>query len=1035
VTLDPEKMPIIEADIDTTVKTIAGAGTGKTSVLVERYLRFVFAGGVAPDRLLALTFTRKAASEMRKRIFDEAAKRGALPVVRQLHAAWIMNFHQFAVRLIRENAAAFGIDPGVDVATELDVARARSSLFRRFESGRIDGLREEYEDDLPDPAGLRGTFDKWLAIVAKARGTLWTVESLRASVRPEDPSAYGRYVRSVAALWVAYEDELGRRGLIDFSDMIRIAVRGLSENRRLRERYVKRFDHILVDEFQDTSEAQNELIRILSGGDFARVTVVGDDKQSIYRWRDARVKNLREFAGEEKFLRVNHRSTQEILDLAHHFIVCDPYFESLSDKIRLFADRGRGGAPICVFHPADGSAESLDAEGKALAAWILAVSGRLGEGASPYACLREKRQPLDFGDIAVLMRKLTSSSGLPEYEHALSEAGIPYSVSGGGGSVEVRALERLKDLLRLLVYPDDLKALLGVLENAPFSVCDAALKELFDGGGADVDAILCEKALAKLSSAPSRAACERLRSLLGVLRARRLTLDLAAFVTLTLEEAPFYFQLFAEGADERLVEAVTRTVVDLAGRLVDRNEANLSAFVEALQILIDRRALDDAEKSSFPAGRVKIMTIHSAKGLEFRAVAVPGIRKPPSASEGFYLSQDKGLYLSKGENWKRGLTDSDTYPGYKADDEQEERCLLYVAMTRAMDFLFLSSPHPNGIQKGKDETYFKTVLDVLKKHAVPHEELRDLSAVDLRGAIVVKPPEGTQASLGRLIDNWAIERTRLEAARTDLRPVREVEFVSWRRLLAFARCPLMYYYRYVVGLEYTTETEEEIRERDGEEGDESFAGAEIPRGIDRKLYGSFVHRVLFEWMRSEGARTVDPEAFVDVAAGRFGFSTSERHAVSKAAGRTLRAFADSPLARREHVFALEEPVEARLDRLVFRGTIDRIEAEGGLHKVIDYKGGMPADEYAYQIRFYAWMLRRAGLRVSSEALLCYLGEPDGLVEIDVSAPFLDSIEADARRLEAAAAEGRYAASPGAACEDCPFGGVCPRERTTAAPNA
>ncbi len=1032
MTLDREKLPIIEADIASTVKTIAGAGTGKTSVLVERYLRFVFVNGVAPDRLLALTFTKKAASEMRKRIFDEASKRGDISVVRELHAAWILNFHQFAIRLIRENAAAFGVDPGVDVATELDLSRVRLHLLRRFEAGRMDAFPDEYEDDMPDPAGLGRTFGRWFSIVAKARGTLWTAQRLLASVRPEDPAEYRRTVQSVSALWVAYEAELQRRGLIDFSDMIRIAVQGLSENRRLRERYVKKFDHILVDEFQDTSEAQNELIRLLSGGDFARVTVVGDDKQSIYRWRDARVENLREFAGLEKYLRVNHRSTQGILDLAHHFIVSDQYFAKHAAEIRLAADRGRSDVPICVFHPADDSPKSFDTEAKALAAWILSVAGGFREGHSPFAYYRENRDPLDFGDIAVLMRGLTSSSGLPEYEREFRGAGIPYAVSGAGGSLEVRALERLNDLLRLLVYPNDMKALLSVLENRPFSLSDASLKELFERGrGFDVGMLLSEASCADLSSAEARRACERLRALLGDLRAQRLTLDLTAFISRAIEEGPFYCHLFSEGSDERLVEAVLDTLVDLVNRLVERNEANLAAFLEALEIVIDKRALEDSGGSSFPAGRVKIMTIHSAKGLQFPAVAVPGIKKPLPDSEGFHLSKSAGLYLSKREAWGRGLTNSGTYEGEKADGEQEERCLLYVAITRARDHLFVSSPHPNGVQKGKDETFFKTVLEVLKENRIPHEELRDVRKIELPRIVTTRAQSRSGESLGPLMDEWAMERERIEGVRIDLKPVRALEFVSWRRLHTFTQCPLMYYYRYVVGLEYAAEGESEIRSFDedephGGEPGEIAGSADLPHGGDRMVFGSFVHRMLFEWMSLEEDRRPGPEKFVEDVAGRFGFSPSDRRAVSKAAQEILRAFADSPLAHRENVFALEEPIEARLGRLVFRGTIDRVDEEDGLHKIVDYKVGVSSDEYAYQLQFYAWMLRKAGLPVAGDASIGYLAPPARVESVDVSPARLDKVDNDAHRLEAAATEGRYESTPGEVCRGCPFDGVCPR---------
>jgi superfamily I DNA/RNA helicase/CRISPR/Cas system-associated exonuclease Cas4 (RecB family) len=1024
MTLDPEKIPIVKAPIGATLKTIAGAGTGKTSVLVARYLRFVFEEGIAPDRLLALTFTTKAAAEMRTRIFEEAAKKGDIEVLRRLHSAWIMNFHQFTFRVIQENAAFFGIDPGVGVAAGLDLSRIHGHLFRRFQSGRIDGFPEEYGDDIPAPAALERQFDTWHKIVVKAKGTLMTPESLLDSVRSDDAGAYRRYVQSVAALWRAYDDELERRNLIDFSDMIRVVVRGLTENARLRERYVRKFDHILVDEFQDTSEAQNELVRLLSGGEFARVTVVGDDKQSIYRWRDARVRNLREFAGAEKFLRVNHRSTQGILDLAHHFVVTDPYFAARAEDIRLTADRGASDVPICVFHPADGSSKSFELEARALSAWILSVTGRLGEK-SPFAFYRASKTGLDFGDVAVLMRSQSEYSGLPEYEGAFREAGIPYAVSGGGGSLEARAFERLRDLVRLIVYPEDMRALIGVLENEPFSLSDASLKALFENaGGHHVDAILSEENCEKLASAAARKACGRLRALLRDLRVRRLALDLPSFVSLALEEGPFYCHLFAEGADERLVEAVTETLVSVVDSLVVRGEENLAAFVEALDVAIEGKALGEGRGSTFPAGRVRVMTIHSAKGLQFPAVAVPGIKRGKSGSDGFHLCKRAGLFLSKKEEWGRGCTDSETYAEEKADGDQEELCLLYVAMTRARDHLFLSSPFANGVEKGEKENFFGAVLGVMRDNRILHEEIREVPPFEAPAAGAGE--RGTDSEREKLaaalLAEWSFERERFDAARARRGAARDVEFATWRHLYTFAQCPSMYYYRYVTRIVPLAEGEAGVVT--GEEAEEFSGVTRVPHGVDPKAYGSFVHRVLFEWMHAAAPAGARPEDLVDDVAGRFGFSPAQKTAVRKMVLGTLASFAGSDLANRESVHRLEEPAQIRVDRLLFRGTIDRIDRAEGAYRVIDYKGKSPRDEYPYQVRFYAWLMRKAGLPVA-DGLLCYLAPPVSVDRVDVSAEKLDGIERDAMRLEAAIGGGRFEPAPGVRCEACPWGAICP----------
>ena len=192
MSLNRDQLPIVTSEIDATLKTIAGAGTGKTRVLVERYLKFVLEDGIAPDELLALTFTTKAASEMRERVFESVIESKDKAILRELYGAWIMNFHQFCFRVIKENAPAFGIDPDIGVATEIDLSRVRAKLFKRFETGRIEGMPDDYDDDIPQPAKFSDVYSYLMGIIVKARGALWTPDSLFSSVTPDDPAPYRR---------------------------------------------------------------------------------------------------------------------------------------------------------------------------------------------------------------------------------------------------------------------------------------------------------------------------------------------------------------------------------------------------------------------------------------------------------------------------------------------------------------------------------------------------------------------------------------------------------------------------------------------------------------------------------------------------------------------------------------------------------------------------------------------------------------------------------------------------------------------------
>ncbi|MEJ2721761.1 MAG: ATP-dependent helicase, partial [bacterium] len=593
------------------------------------------------------------------------------------------------------------------MTTDVDSARIRAALYRRFQAGKIDGMPDGFGDDLPAPNRFSTIFGRWMDILQRARGTLWSTDALAGCVGSRDTPEYARCIQSIVALWNAYEAELKRRNLIDFNDMIALVVAELRENQRLRRLYLNKFEHILVDEFQDTSEAQNELLRTLSGGDFARVTVVGDDKQSIYRWRDARVQNLREFVGRQEELSLNYRSTQTILDLAHHFVIKDDYFAKHADEIRLRAERGPTNVPVCRFHPEDGLEKSFEQEARGLTAWILSLTGAYAPEKSPYACYRDENggggKWLEFEDIAVLMRSLKPSSGLGDYENAFQTARIPYAVCGGVGSLEVCVLQLYRDVLRLLVNPDDVKALIGVLEARPFSLPDSALNELFAGVEAPFDAglLLNDDNTSRVMDANARVRCRRLRGLIDTLSSRRNRVDFSSFVLDAFELTQFYYRFFDAGADVALVESVTKSILGLIEGLTARNEGNLTVFLEALDVLLAKKSLEESRGPVFPPGRVRVLTIHSAKGLEFPAVAVPGIKSGKNSKGEFYLSKEKGLFITKGEEWGRSVDDSGAVETEKAEKEQEERCLIYVAMTRARDHLFLSSPFPGGMQKKK----------------------------------------------------------------------------------------------------------------------------------------------------------------------------------------------------------------------------------------------------------------------------------------------------------------------------------------------
>ncbi|MFH1755880.1 MAG: ATP-dependent helicase, partial [Candidatus Latescibacterota bacterium] len=817
--LNREQQRVLDSSIDDAIKVVAGAGTGKTRVLVSRYLKFLQDDRIPPERLLALTFTNKAAAEMKKRIFDEVKLLKDTSLLRGLYGAWIMNFHGFGRRILADNADVFGLDPSFDVAGNVDAMRIKRTLLKQFEEGRLAGVPDDFGGDLPQPKEIHKRFDKCMAIAHKCRSMLLTPGQLMKTVLDTDHGDYRNFILTVIAVWQAYQEELRRRNLIDFDDMIELAASGLREHAHVRDKYAGQFDHILVDEFQDTSEAQNEFLRVLCGGDFRKVTVVGDEKQSIYRWRDARVENIRNFPGDAYVLNKNYRSSQNILDLAHRYICKDPYFASKREEIRLQSVRGPGGAPIVVFHPPEDMGKSFAEEAKALAAWIRHLTeGMPVEGMPVLIDKKQGHIPLAYEEVAVLLRSLRRSSGVSSYEEALLSHNIPYAIVGGANSLEMGVLQTFYALLKLVIHPQDIQSLLIVLEAKPFSLNDAALREMFAAAQAMTkkgeteraagsrgfaaaltgDILLSAEVLEALSDETAKERCERLRQFVASLRKKNAQYDLKTFLVEALEDSMFFYQLFADGVTADLALNLSKELFVQIDSLARRGETTLASFLAWLRSRIEDRAFGDAGEALLPPGCVRIMTIHQAKGLEFPAVAVPGIKTSPSQGSGFYLSKERGVFLGDKDDWGRGYKKIAEKDAEKLIHQQEERCLLYVAMTRAKDYLFVGSPYPQG-RPDKGETPFVDVLACAHEEDITVHEIHRIPGMSKAGDTRKESRYSTSSAEEiSLLADWKSSRRALQELRQE--PPRQhsaLVFVNWRGLKIFEQCAMKYYYQYV----------------------------------------------------------------------------------------------------------------------------------------------------------------------------------------------------------------------------------------------
>lgn len=587
---------------------LAGAGSGKTRVLTTRIAWLIQQGLATPSAVLAVTFTNKAAREMRTRLS------AMLPI--DMRGMWIGTFHGLCNRLLRAHHKEAGLPQLFQI---LDSADQLAAIKRLLKGLGVD-------DEKFPPRELQAFING-----AKEAGS-----------RPHDVEAWDAWTRRRVELFIEYEAQCQREGVVDFAELLLRCYELLERNEPLRSHYQARFRHILVDEFQDTNRLQYRWLKLLAGGG-AAMFCVGDDDQSIYRFRGAEVGNMRDFErefalGEVIRLEQNYRSHGNILDAANAII------DHNSDRLgkTLWTDSGHG-EPIRVFEAFSDADE---------ARWIVEeVQALVRDGARR-------------SEIALLYRANALSRGL---EHQLFSAGIPYRVYGGLRFFERQEVKHALAYLRLIANPDDDTAFLRVVNFPPRGIGARSLEQLQDAARAGRAGLY--QSVAQVAGKAGRSLGQFV-ALIEALRAGSADAALPDLVARVVEESGLraHYQNEREGQErlenlDELLNAAANFVAESEGDA--HVAANGDAAAEGLLAEFLAHASLEAGDHQAEAGEdaVQLMTVHSAKGLEFDAVFVSGL--------------EEGLFPHE-----NSLLD----PG----GLEEERRLMYVAVTRARRRLYLS---------------------------------------------------------------------------------------------------------------------------------------------------------------------------------------------------------------------------------------------------------------------------------------------------------------------------------------------------------
>ncbi len=634
------------------ILVLAGAGSGKTTVLVRRIGWLVATGQCSSRGIVAMTFTNKAARELRERVESTGCDVGGM---------WVGTFHWVCLRLLRKFHQQVGLPPGFNVIDRSDQNRIVKQILTDIEV--------QDEEDALTPRAIIGFISS-----LKENGV--RADAHQASVK----GMKGVTGQVRAEIYLKYEDHCEREHVLDFSEILLRTLELLQRDEGARDWVAHRVEHVLVDEFQDTNPIQFALMTLLAGT--SPTTVVGDDDQSIYGWRGARVENMQRYLDERQAdivrLERNYRSSGRILGVANAVIASN--HKRLGKTLWTDADDGE---PVHVYRAFDQQDE---------ANYVV-------------RCIREAlKKGTDPADIAVLYRVRAQSR---DFEMALTRAGVAYQIRGGARFWDRAEIRYALGYLRLAHNPHDDAALLRIINFPRRGLGDKAQDTLRDVATQrqtsiwdviqDTEAVAEHVPRARKRVAELRTCIERITRELSMQDS-----DLAAYVRMVLEQSGLlaYYRKEAGAADDDRVRSLGE-LVNAAGTFdwvahaadidrYDEDQAGVTVDVDTidgtpLSLFLEQTSIGDgdADAGDPDATSVNLMTVHAAKGLEFDVVLTVGVE-----DEQFPL-------VSFGSD--------------RIDDLQEERRLFYVAVTRARRQLHLTSAEQRmiyGKTKRRPESQF-----------------------------------------------------------------------------------------------------------------------------------------------------------------------------------------------------------------------------------------------------------------------------------------------------------------------------------------
>ncbi|MDE2026099.1 MAG: UvrD-helicase domain-containing protein, partial [Patescibacteria group bacterium] len=646
---------------------IAGAGTGKTTVITERIKHLILEKHVSPSKILALTFTEKAAQEMEERI-DIAMPYG-------YGELWIETFHAFCDRVLKQEAINIGIAPDYRLTTEAEnILFLKKNLFK---------LHLDYFRPLGNPSKfLQGLLQHFSRLkdedITPEQYETYAKQLEHASFSgdSEDKESYEEEVKKTVELtdaYKTYEELKVKEGIMDFSDLIAYTLKLFRQRKSIAKKYQDMFDYILIDEFQDTNFAQNQLALILAGKK-QNITVVGDDDQAIYRWRGAAISNMIQFRSnfpKSKIvtLKQNYRSTQLILDTAYRLIQHNnpdrlEVKENINKKLTATGKKNNYAIDLILSDRGEHEAETVVKK-------IQELTRKSSSGKNKYS----------YGDIAILVR---ANDHAHSFIKALEIARIPHQFLG---PTQLFHQEEIKDIiayLKILANLEDVPSFYRVLNIPIFDIHPVTISTLLN------TAKRRNMSIFDLMSSPDTLALqeyekENLGHLLQMIR-KHLELtskESTAQIVFAFLQDSGIFQTLIDPKDvplQQQAQNISKFFDKLKAYESEYNAKTIYETLEWIDLLMQMGESPQAAAIEYmETNAVNILTVHSSKGLEFPVVFIVNLVRDrfPSRQRAEQIPVPQNLI-------KEVLPEGDYHL-------EEERRLFYVAVTRAKEKLFFSA--------------------------------------------------------------------------------------------------------------------------------------------------------------------------------------------------------------------------------------------------------------------------------------------------------------------------------------------------------